>query len=190
MQSPTHIFCTTPLALTMCFHDLLIFFMLRRITSLFRLSARMISRDAFTQSILVLFQLFVPPSKLEVEESNGSDEAEKKTGHVELGAVLSKDSSLSQLTPSKVNPAPTGTGTGGGLLLDLSAQVSAGMWRVLTNNLEVLPTLSLSQWQIIFDVIGTQVHRITCIMYVIFIVSALHRDLLRYPYLICPAFIV
>jgi hypothetical protein len=123
----------------------------------------MISRDAFTQSILVLFQLFVPPSKPEVEESNGSDEVEKKKGDVELGAVLSKDSSLSQSTPSKVNPAPTGpgSGTGGGLLLDLSAQVSAGMWRVLTNNLEVLPTLSLSQWQIIFDVIGTYVHSVT-----------------------------
>jgi hypothetical protein len=126
----------------------------------------MISRDAFTQSILVLFQLFVPPSRPEVEESNGSDEVDKKKGEVELGAVLSKDSSLSQSTPSKVNPAPptgtgSGSGTGGGLLLDLSAQVSAGMWRVLTNNLEVLPTLSLSQWQIIFDVIGTYVHCVT-----------------------------
>jgi hypothetical protein len=123
----------------------------------------MISRDAFTQSILVLFQLFVPPSKPDVEESNGSDEGEKKEGEVELGAVLSKDSSLSQSTPSKVTPAPVGSGSGpgGGLLLDLSAQVSAGMWRVLTNNLEVLPTLSLSQWQIIFDVIGTYVHSVT-----------------------------
>lgn len=152
----------------------------------------MISRDAFTQSILVLFQLFVPPSKPEVEESNGSDEVENKKGQVELGAVLSKDSSLSQSIPSKVNPAPvgTGTGTGGGLLLDLSAQVSAGMWRVLTNNLEVLPTLSLSQWQIIFDVIGTHVHRINCIMSVLYIDSALRRDVLRYPHLICPAYIV
>lgn len=150
----------------------------------------MISRDAFTQSILVLFQLFVPPSKPEVEESNGSDEGEKKKGEVELGAVLSKDSSLSQSTPSKVTPAPTGSGTGGGLLLDLSAQVSAGMWRVLTNNLEVLPTLSLSQWQIIFDVIGTYVHSVTRIMSAVFIVSTLHRHVLRYPQLICPAFIV
>lgn len=130
----------------------------RRITSLFRLSARMISRDVFTNSILILFQLFVPPSKPEADESNISDE-EKKRGQALLGDVLPNDSSSTQLPSSKVTPAPSGTGagtgTGGGLLTDLSAHVSAGMWRVLTNNLEVLPTLSLSQWQIIFDVIGT-----------------------------------
>ena len=132
----------------------------RRITSLFRLSARMISRVAFTNSILILFQLFVPPSKPEADESNISDE-EKKRGQALLGDVLPSDYSSTQSPSAKVTPAPSGTGagagagTGGGLLTDLSAHVSAGMWRVLTNNLEVLPTLSLSQWQIIFDVIGT-----------------------------------
>ena len=116
----------------------------------------MISRVAFTNSILILFQLFVPPSKPEADESNISDE-EKKRGQALLGDVLPNDSSSTQSPSSKMTPAPsgTGTGTGGGLLTDLSAHVSAGMWRVLTNNLEVLPTLSLSQWQIIFDVIGT-----------------------------------
>ena len=98
----------------------------------------------------------MPPSKPEAEESNISDE-EKKRGQAVLGDVLPNDSSSTQSPSSKVTPAPSGTGAGvgGGLLTDLSAHVSAGMWRVLTNNLEVLPTLSLSQWQIIFDVIGT-----------------------------------
>lgn len=38
--------------------------------------------------------------------------------------------------------------------MDLAGQISAGMWGLLTTNLDILPTLTLTQWQIIFDVIG------------------------------------
>ena len=72
----------------------------------------------------------------------------------------SDDTELELMSASAVNTpmsrahSSTCAGLGSSLMLDLSSQVSAGMWRVLTTNLEVLPTLSLSQWQVVFDVIG------------------------------------
>jgi len=40
------------------------------------------------------------------------------------------------------------------LLSEVSGQVSAGMWRLLTMNVASLPSLGLEQWQILFDIIG------------------------------------
>ena len=34
-------------------------------------------------------------------------------------------------------------------------QVSAGMWRLLTMNISVLPLLRLEQWQTIFDIVAS-----------------------------------
>ena len=58
------------------------------------------------------------------------------------------------LLSTKGSGSITPSGLSLALLGDLSGQISSGIWRVLTTNLEVLPTLTLSQWQIIFDVIG------------------------------------
>ena len=40
------------------------------------------------------------------------------------------------------------------LLLEMSGQISTGMWRVVTRNVEVLPKLAMEQWQIIFDILA------------------------------------
>ena len=40
------------------------------------------------------------------------------------------------------------------LLRDVSGQVSTGLWRVVTRNVESLPRLGMEQWQILFDIIS------------------------------------
>jgi hypothetical protein len=40
------------------------------------------------------------------------------------------------------------------LLADVACQISSGMWRLLTRNVQTLTSLSLEQWQIVFDVIA------------------------------------
>lgn len=40
-------------------------------------------------------------------------------------------------------------------LTELAAQVAASMWRLLTQNVSVLPLLKLEQWQIVFDIIAS-----------------------------------
>lgn len=40
------------------------------------------------------------------------------------------------------------------LLIEVAGQVAAGMFRLLTLNVSVLPVLTLEQWQILFDVIS------------------------------------
>ena len=123
----------------------------RRITALFRLSARMINRDVFTNPILELFRLFIPSGKgrsLSQDETQSSAEVDGPDAH---GLSRRTSASLIVLGPS---------GLSGALMVDLAGQISAGMWRVLTTNLEVLPTLTLSQWQIVFDVVGKQCQHI------------------------------
>lgn len=116
----------------------------RRVTSLFRLSARLISRDVFTTSILELFRLFVPSGT----DKGGEPVSSSDDTELELMSASAVNTPMSRAHSS------TCACLGSSLMLDLSSQVSAGMWRVLTTNLEVLPTLSLSQWQVVFDVIG------------------------------------
>ena len=40
------------------------------------------------------------------------------------------------------------------LLTEMSGQISAGMWRLLTTNVACLPLLGLEQWQVLFDIIS------------------------------------
>lgn len=118
-----------------------------RITGLFRLSARMINRDVFTSPIIELFKLFLPSQNNRREKSEDINADIERT----LNSTEDQDSITNEFQKKPVN---TPSGLSLALLGDLSGQISSGIWRVLTTNLEVLPTLTLSQWQIIFDVIG------------------------------------
>ena len=119
-----------------------------RIVALFRLSARMINRDLFTNSIIELFKLFLPTGNVKQEDINDikNDIDYALNGTDDLTSTI--DTHKKKLVLNSPGFDPT-------LLAELSGQVSSGIWRVLTTNLEVLPTLTLSQWQIVFDVIGT-----------------------------------
>jgi hypothetical protein len=112
----------------------------------------MINRDVFKDSILELFRLFVPSGKGSRDDIGDSkDEADGST-QGPGGDPAGKGDIVTDLPHSTA--AHPSLGLGVQLMLEMSGQVSAGMWRVLTTNLEVLPTLSLSQWQVIFDVIA------------------------------------
>jgi hypothetical protein len=103
----------------------------RRVTAVFTLSARIINRDVFTAPILEIFRLFIQSGK--DLKNDGNDDIEVDSG---------------------VKVSPLYLALNSNLLLDVAGQISAGMWRVLTTNLDILPTLTLTQWQIIFDVIA------------------------------------
>eukprot|EP00596_Hydrurales_sp_CCMP1899_P004941 CAMPEP_0119047238 /NCGR_PEP_ID=MMETSP1177-20130426/51980_1 /TAXON_ID=2985 /ORGANISM="Ochromonas sp, Strain CCMP1899" /LENGTH=1905 /DNA_ID=CAMNT_0007021581 /DNA_START=110 /DNA_END=5824 /DNA_ORIENTATION=- len=105
----------------------------RRVTAVFTLSARIINRDVFTAPILESFRLFIQSGK--DLKNDGNDDIEVDSG-------------------LKASPCPLYGALNSNLLLDVAGQISAGMWRVLTTNLDILPTLTLTQWQIIFDVIA------------------------------------
>ena len=108
----------------------------------------MINRDLFTNSIIELFKLFLPTGNVKQEDINDikNDIDYALNGTDDLTSTI--DTHKKKLVLNSPGFDPT-------LLTELSGQVSSGIWRVLTTNLEVLPTLTLSQWQIIFDVIGT-----------------------------------
>lgn len=40
------------------------------------------------------------------------------------------------------------------LLWEMSGQISTGMWRTVTRNVEVLPKLAMEQWQLLFDILA------------------------------------
>ena len=40
------------------------------------------------------------------------------------------------------------------LVVEMSGQIAAGMWRLLTQNVSVLPVLTLEQWQVLFDILS------------------------------------
>ena len=107
----------------------------------------MINRDVFTSPIIELFKLFLPSQNNRREKSEDINADIERT----LNSTEDQDSTTNEFQKKPVN---TPSGLSLALLGDLSGQISSGIWRVLTTNLEVLPTLTLSQWQIIFDVIG------------------------------------
>lgn len=112
----------------------------------------MINRDVFKDSILELFRLFVPSGKGSRDDIGDSKDEADGSAQGLGGDPAGKGDMVADLPHSAV--AHPSLGLGVPLMLEMSGQVSAGMWRVLTTNLEVLPTLSLSQWQVIFDVIA------------------------------------
>jgi hypothetical protein len=101
----------------------------------------MINRDVFTAPILELFRLFFLFGK-------STDENIQTDGFGSNSVDELNDTNLTVTAPS------TPGFLNSNLLTDVAGQVSAGMWRVLTTNLDILPTLTLTQWQIVFDVIG------------------------------------
>ena len=102
----------------------------RRVTGLLKITARAMVREAYTTQILDLYRLFVSPCKV----NSDSDDAfgEQSSGD--------RNQQLSSLRAS--------------LLADVACQISSGMWRLLTRNVQTLTSLSLEQWQIVFDVIA------------------------------------
>ena len=109
----------------------------------------MINRDVFTSPIIELFKLFLPT------QNNKREKSEDKNVDIDhtLNSTGDEDSIINDSVKKPVS-VYTPSGLSLALIADLSGQISSGIWRVLTTNLEVLPTLSLSQWQIIFDLIG------------------------------------
>lgn len=108
----------------------------RRVTGLLKITARAMVRDAYTAQILDLYKLFVSPCKIssESEDEHDHDHADAPS------TSTSRDRQLSTLRAS--------------LLADVACQISSGMWRLLTRNVQALTSLSLEQWQIVFDVIA------------------------------------
>ena len=115
----------------------------------------MINRDGFTRPILELFRLFIPSGKDKRDERTISRDEALRYSHIPFEDEETTSDGVGTVVQSIYGVAPTNAyGLESSLMLDLAGQVSAGMWRVLTTNLEVLPTLTLTQWQIVFDVIG------------------------------------
>ena len=105
----------------------------RRVTGLLKITARAMVREAHTAQILEVFKLFVAPCKVNSEGDDGAVD-------VSPPSSSSRNSQLSTLRAS--------------LLADVACQISSGMWRLLTRNVQSLTSLALEQWQTIFDVIS------------------------------------
>jgi hypothetical protein len=112
----------------------------RRVSGIFKMATRMISRDQMAGPILdlvgglftvsnITYTYDPPPSSNSAENSSSSP----KSSH----------SSHKCLPPISTE-----------LLSDVAEHISSGMWRLLTLNVSALPLLRLEHWQVIFDVIA------------------------------------
>ena len=103
----------------------------RRIVGLFKIATRMLARKKVSSSLLDLFgALFIVSRKAE---------------HSELSITTNPNIPNDRILPM---PIPHD------LLVEVAGQIAAGMWRLLTLNVSVLPVLTLEQWQILFDIIS------------------------------------
>ena len=106
----------------------------RRVTGLLKITARAMVREAHTAQILEVFKLFVAPCKVNSDVDGDA---------VETSPSPSSSPRNSQLSTLRAS-----------LLADVACQISSGMWRLLTRNVQSLTSLALEQWQTIFDVIS------------------------------------
>ena len=98
----------------------------RRVVGLFKIATRMLARKKVSSSLLELLgNLFTSPMDGKDEKMDRSNDAVKHP----------------QSLPKE-------------LLVEMSGQIAAGMFRLLTLNVSVLPVLTLEQWQTLFDVIS------------------------------------
>ena len=98
----------------------------RRVVGLFKIATRMLARKKVSASLLELLgSLFTSPV---IRKDEGND--------ISFDGVQCPQSSTKKL------------------LVEMAGQIAAGMFRLITLNVSVLPVLTLEQWQILFDVIS------------------------------------
>jgi hypothetical protein len=109
---------------TLCGCDAVTYLTERRVVGVLRVAERMVSRDSLSAPLLAL-----------------------------LGRLLisPQHASFKSSIPPSAGPNAAMTDR---LLVEVSGQVSAGMWRLLTMNVATLPQLDLAQWQVLFDLIS------------------------------------
>ena len=98
----------------------------RRVVGIFKIATRMLARKKVSSSLLDLLGSFFASS---VERN--AQALEKGTDGMKCPQPLPEE-----------------------LLLEVAGQVAAGMFRLLTLNVSVLPVLTLEQWQILFDILS------------------------------------
>merc|ERR1711871_99444 len=97
----------------------------RRVVGLFKIATRMLARKKVSASLLELLgNLFTSPTNRKDQTDRGDDGVK-----------------FPQCLPKK-------------LLIEMAGQIAAGMVRLLTLNVSVLPILTLEQWQTLFDIIS------------------------------------
>lgn len=108
----------------------------RQMSGVLKLVARMLSRDHYAGTMIELLgKIFAPLLR------NSSDSGRKSES---MSTLDIEDSTFA--TPN-MTPARDG-------LSALANQITAGMWRILTQNVDLLPLLSLEQWETVFRIIA------------------------------------
>ena len=107
----------------------------RRVVGLFKIASKMLgTKKTYSASILALIgSIFTVSSELRMD---------RILLEAERNAMDKKDSDISLKGPQ---PLPMD------LLVEMSGQVAAGMFQLLSTNITFLPLLALEQWQILFD---------------------------------------
>jgi hypothetical protein len=101
-----------------------------------KLVARMLSRDHYAATMIELLGKILAPL---VRSANDGKRLDLLASHADLEDALYTEPSM---TPAKEG------------LSALANQITAGMWRILTQNVDLLPSLSLEQWETIFRIIA------------------------------------
>lgn len=114
----------------------------RRVSGIFKIATRMISRDQMAGPILDLVGGLFTVSNITYTYDPPPSSCNNSSAEKSL--CSSKSSPSSKFLP------PISTV----LLSDVAEHISSGMWRLLTLNVSALPLLRLEHWQVIFDVIA------------------------------------
>eukprot|EP01039_Chlorochromonas_danica_P002473 gene2473-2708_t len=110
----------------------------RQLSGMLKIIARMLSRDHYAATMIELLGKVLAPLIRPLEG--------RKSGLVAVGP-----GSFASDEEPVVGCPMTSTKEGLSLLIN---QVTVGMWRILTQNVDLLPLLSLEQWETIFRVIA------------------------------------
>jgi hypothetical protein len=144
----------------------------RRLVGLFKIASRMLSRDKFSVPILQLISTLLAVGGDSAASTDSCQSWVDLHDASDGGGIPVHEPAQVATKPSPRSAAAAGSaggpasGVDGGadaqgrsrmrrsLVYELAAQISAGLWQLLTLNVAGLPTLQLDQWQTLFDLIA------------------------------------
>ena len=117
----------------------------RQVVGLLKIAERMLSREPKVRGpiLSLMGKLLVSPRTA----SFGTGAAAGSAAGAGAG-----HSPLPKRSPASADPSPQPLDDK--LLAELSGQLAAGAWRVLTVNVSCLPSLGVEQWQVLFDLLA------------------------------------
>lgn len=138
-------------------------FCVRQLHGLLKVTARMLSRDNYSGILLELLgRIFHPITKQTVaifnNNGNGNSNATPMklttTANNNTNASIDLEDDMMITTTTAISSATHNTLNTYDNISGLSNQIALGIWKILTQNVDLLPMLSLEQWEIIFKIIS------------------------------------